>query len=195
MNRKVFLHIDTVYELDKILKGSGIEADSADGRELRSALALIEQYIRPRAVIKRCILEERDGVLYLNGIEQREGPMERKLRLLTTRKEIALGVITAGDEIDYIGNVTSKRVFNALKFATLTGSVQYISSYLKESWGYRQVGWLSPGLQEELPIGENVRLFRLIGNVFEDIGVELIHDNLMKPDFTVSTVFYELKQP
>ena len=195
MSRKVFTHIDTHYDIADILKKSGICQNTPEYAELQGALTLIERHIRPRGVIRRCILDNRKGSLFLNGMPLRSGPLEALLRSLTGKRELVLGVLTAGEEIDYIGTVTLEKVFNALKLATLTSALEYIAGFLKAEWDYKEVGWLNPGVLEELPIQENRQLFRIVGNVFEDIGVDLSENCLMIPEFTVSAIFYEKKHP
>ncbi|WP_130863845.1 hypothetical protein [Bacilliculturomica massiliensis] len=191
MDRKIFSKIEIGYDPAKLSAESGILEGTKEYGELMMALALAERCVRPRAVIRRCSIAEKDCGLLVAGKSPESGELTEMLRPLTRCGEIVLGIITAGDEIDYVGAITSEKIFWTLKSATLRGAENAICDFLRREWNYLHPRWLRPGIPDKIPVRENRFLFRTIGNVFDDIGVELSDSGFMSPEFTVSVIFFD----
>jgi hypothetical protein len=101
---------------------------------------------------------------------------------------------TEGRELAEWGGSFSglERVFaNALQHAALKQAEALLEKTLLEKFGLPQVSAMNPGSLPDWPITQQAPLFKALGPLPEKLGVTLLPTFMMKPEHTVSGVFFQ----
>jgi hypothetical protein len=72
---------------------------------------------------------------------------------------------------------------------------KYLEDHIKQRFGFNRLSSISPGSLNEWPIGEQKKLFSILGDVEGWIGVSLNESCLMVPRKSISGVFFPTKIP
>jgi len=103
-------------------------------------------------------------------------------------------VATCGTELDAVPVPKSEFmkhfIMNQLKQMVLMTASEYLQQHLIETYHLKQLTHVGPG--EALgPNSQQIKLFEIIGNVQEKIGVRLSEHHLMIPEKSTSGIFFE----
>ena len=103
-------------------------------------------------------------------------------------------VATCGVELEEI-KPTSHDIIVAycldiIKQAALNAAITHLQEHLTGKFALGQTSQMNPGSLEDWPITEQFRLFELLGNVEELVGVQLTDSCLMIPQKSVSGIIF-----
>ena len=77
----------------------------------------------------------------------------------------------------------------------LNAAASQMRARIQETYHTERLSSMSPGSLNDFPIVHQQALFRMFGNPFAAIGVELTPENLMLPHKSCSAIYFESKQP
>lgn len=145
---------------------------------LEDALPLINQYAKPKAIIKWATVDSVvgnqttiDGVTFISRI------VADKMKGL---QRTFLSVITEGDSLESSEELEDDPFLDTYKGAVLAYAGEAVVRYMKDELGFDGSSMLNPGSLPDWPISANAALLDLIGNVSE-IGITINRTGYMTP--------------
>jgi hypothetical protein len=104
-------------------------------------------------------------------------------------------VVTCGTELDALGQTLDDIVqgwwLDTIKEMVLAQANRHLDRHLTQVVGLGHFSVMNPGSLPDWPVGEQHKLFSLIGNVEALIGVRLTESSLMLPTKTVSGLAFQ----
>ncbi len=104
-------------------------------------------------------------------------------------------LVTCGMELEVwserFGDVLQRYWAESIKEAVLRSAMNGFFAYLNDTYHPGHISTMSPGSLENWPIGEQLPLFRLLGDTEGTIGVQLTESLLMRPTKSVSGLVFE----
>lgn len=193
MNPIILDNIPCVLDTQKIAKQLHVEPDTDDYTDLEELLKRVTEAARPKAVYKPVSIEEHGSDFVLLD--------ELKMCSTVVSKNLAdvhrvfVYVSTCGEEIE----AWSKTVTDMLHSWWMDGIKEHVlaqaSLYLKKrviaDMELSNISSMNPGSLPDWPLLEQAKLFALLGDTQEMVGVSLSDSMLMIPAKTLSGIFFE----
>ena len=175
---------------DGLLKTLRVDEDSPDGR---SVLALVEAAMgigKPKALYKQAFIEDNgEQHVTIDGIRFDS----RILRVnLDGVHRVFPYVVTAGRELDEwsvaVEGMLEQYWADTIKELILGSAFRDFTARLVSAYSMGTTAVMNPGSLEDWPISEQRKLFDLLGDPKEAIGVELTDSYLMIPTKSISGI-------
>jgi len=103
-------------------------------------------------------------------------------------------VATCGKELEQIEPISSDMIIDycldIIKEMALRAALEHLSKHLKAKYALGRTSQMNPGSLEDWPITEQAKLFKLLGNVEELVGVRLTDSYLMIPAKSLSGIVF-----
>ena len=194
INQYTFIieQIPIAFDLEPIKCKLDISHNEGNALELLVRLAKeAANRARPKAAFKMCSLDvlnkdqvQIEGVTFTSSLRQQ----------LTGRSRIFPYLITEGTELAEWS--LSLDLLDQIFVYTLREAIvgQYRSLLEKkilEQYGISQISAMNPGSLEAWPLSEQAQFFQLMAPVSESLGITLLTSMLMKPEFSVSGIFFQ----
>ena len=165
-------------------------------RTLAGVLAAAAALARPKAAFRVMTPEILDEeTIRFGEVAFKSGLMPR---LLSGLSQAFPYVATCGRELsEWTAGLTGLEQFMAdeVMLLALRQGVRQLEEFIAASYNLKQVSAMNPGsLPREWPITEQRPLFRLMGELPGQIGVNLLPSLLMDPGKSVSGVFFETSE-
>jgi len=183
--------IDFDIDPDEVLHRAHLtEADADITQGVRELVDQARQVARPKAVYEVCYVEnKRPDSVELAGITF----TSRVLRVnLDQAERIFAYVATCGTELTEVsapaGDMLLDYCLDIIKEMALRTALEHLSEHLKANYALGQTSQMNPGSLEDWPITEQFKLFGLLGNVEELVGVRLTDSCLMIPPKSLSGI-------
>ena len=183
------LHLDA----DEVLRRAHLtKADAETTRGARELVDQARQVARPKAVYEVCYVEnKRPDSLALAGITFTSRVMRANLDQV---ERIFAYVATCGTELTEIsapaGDMLLDYCLDIIKEMALRAALGHLSEHLKARYALGQTSQMNPGSLEDWPITEQFKLFGLLGNAEELVGVRLTDSCLMIPPKSLSGIIF-----
>jgi len=184
------------YILDSVdlMKRVHIRPGSDDAQEFEQLIHLAGQEGKPKALFTEVYVETRgnDGIS-LNGITFTSAMLRNNL---SNVDRVFPFIATCGRELDqvyeYDGDILKQFWWDAIKASLLMSASQHLLRILEYRYQLKKIATMNPGSgdQNVWPIEQQRQLFSLLGDVREQIGVELTDSYLMVPNKTVSGIHF-----
>lgn len=105
-------------------------------------------------------------------------------------------IITSGKELDewrqsFVHDELQKYWADIIVEMALHSAIQTLQDRLRTEFNLGFIARMNPGSLEDWPLEEQPKLFALLGNPRESIGVRLTESFLMEPVKSVSGIFFE----
>lgn len=104
------------------------------------------------------------------------------------------GVVTCGQELFALYNACTdmleKYWIDGIAEIVMEQAAEAMRRHIR-SFAGREIRAMSPGSLEDFPLCEQKKLFALLGNLPENIGIELTDSCLMLPHKSVSAIYFE----
>lgn len=180
-------------DIDSIAKKLHISQDADEYIELKDLLDEVKKAARPKAVYKPVFIEETgEDYVILDSQKMQSKVMPQNLKNVN---RVFAYVATCGKEIeDYAKTVTDylhSWWMNSIMEFVLGDAINALRARVKSDFELGKLATMSPGSLPDWPINEQKKLFCLIGDVEEIIGVTLTDSMLMVPAKTVSGFYFE----
>lgn len=103
-------------------------------------------------------------------------------------------IITAGREVynwaHNIEGILEQYWADKIQEHILQQAISFVFDHIKDRYKLQKTAIMNPGSLEDWPISEQKKLFKLIGNPFKKIGVELTNSFLMIPSKSISGILF-----
>lgn len=157
--------------------------------------ALVEQasaLARPKAVYKKAVLEASgDNYVVIDGVKLNSRVVRVNLQGVS---EFFPAIVTCGKELADWANSFNDMLLNfwanALSEKAMRLAKEALDVHLKENYQIDSIAQMNPGSVVDWSILEQPKLFEIIGNVQELIGVELTSSSLILPMKSVSGIWF-----
>jgi len=193
MNPIVLNNIPCELDKNKIAKQLHIEIGSDDYADLEVLLEKVVQVARPKAVYRTVFIEERgsDFVL-LDELKMCSTVVSKKLADV---HRVFAYVATCGDEIEQWSKTITDILHNwwmdGIKEFVLAAASKYLKKRVIGDMQLGKIATMNPGSLPDWPLSEQAKMFALLGDTQDMIGVSLSDSMLMTPAKSVSGVFFE----
>lgn len=185
---------DIPLELDTevLLRRAGVDPVGEDAAEFTALVQESRQKARPKALYRESFVDGRsiDGVT-IDGVPFTSRTLRTNLDKV---QRVFPFVATCGRELDQIAREPDDFLkqfwLDVIKTAVLGVAREFLTEHLTRRYALGKTATMSPGSGDATvwPIEQQAPLFRLLGDVREQIGVELTDTFLMIPNKTVSGV-------
>ncbi len=165
-----------------------VRPDSTAVGEARRLIAEAQMIARPKALYKIAFVEERgDDFVVIEG--QRFKSRVLSVNLKDTHRVFAY-TATGGMELEnwqcQMTDLLASYWADALAEMALRAAASELERHIQQVYGLQALGRMSPGSLADWPIGQQARLFSLLGDTETAIGVRLLPSQLMIPRKSVS---------
>lgn len=178
---------------DEVLRRAHLtEADPETVADVGELVEAAREVARPKAVYDVLYIAEKTEATVTIGktvfasrvLRVNLGPVERVFPY----------VATCGTELTEISAPASDMLLDycldIIKEMALRAALQHLSEHLKAKYALGQTSQMNPGSLEDWPITEQFKLFQLLGNVEEVVGVRLTDSCLMIPPKSLSGIIF-----
>lgn len=180
-------------DLPALRQRAHVPAETADAEEFDRWVARARDRAKPKAVFQEAFVEQKAAeTITLNGITFVSQALTQNLH---TERVFAF-VATCGRELDQIHHCTGDLLkdfwWETIKTSVLENAFNFLQQHLAQTYSLQKTATMSPGSgdAEIWPIEQQRKLFALLGNVEERIGVELTESCLMIPNKSVSGILF-----
>ena len=175
--------------IDKLIKTLHIN-QSEDEKRLAILLKEAEKIAKPKGIYQESYIQE------IKGNQVRIDDIIFESSLLEVNLEgvylVFPFIITAGQELgkwaQNIDGLLEQFWANKIQEVFLQEAVTYIFEDMQKKYQIEKMATMNPGSLEEWPISEQKKLFDLIENPDQKIGVELSDSYLMLPSKSLSGI-------
>lgn len=182
-------------EEEKILEKLGVKEKPRFAEAISQMIGEARVIGRPKAMYKPAFVDSKgEDYVVIEGIKF----TSRVLRVnLDSVYRVFPYVVTCGLELaDWASsfkNVLECFWADTITEAVLRSAIKYFENHLKEHFNPGPTAKMNPGSLEDWPINEQKKLFALLGDPREAIGVELTESFLMVPLKSVSGILFPTK--
>jgi hypothetical protein len=177
-----------------LLESVRLDENSQDAAVFLTLLEQAEKVARPKAVYRESYVEDRtESSVTIDGVTFES----RTLRLnLDKTDRVFPYVATCGIELDALplpdDDFLARFWLDMIKDSALHASYQYLVSLLESRYALKRSASMNPGSGDVSiwPIEQQEKLFSLLGDVKEAVGVTLTESYLMVPNKTTSGVIF-----
>ena len=192
MDQIVLDNISFQPKLDSLMKALHIKEGSSFAAKLEDIAADAQAIAKPKAVYKIAFIESKgDDHVVVDGITL----TSRVLRVnLEQVHRVFPYVATCGTEMDEwsssIDDMLQIYWADTIKEMALRSAMQALSEHLQDRFRPGRMSRMSPGSLADWPLQEQRKLFALLGNPKDAIGVELTESLIMVPLKSVSGICF-----
>ncbi|MCP4750775.1 MAG: vitamin B12 dependent methionine synthase [Proteobacteria bacterium] len=196
MDTIVIKDIPFEVDTDFMLKSLRLEGKEKLADEFRRLADEARSIGRPKAAFKRSRIESKgDRFVVIGGRKF----VSNVLRVnLNDAETVYPTLATCGAELDEwskgIDNTLRAFWADAIQQMALAVAVNAADRRLKEHFDPGQTSLMTPGSLNDWPIFEQKQLFHVLGDVAEEIGVELTESYFMLPLKSVSGIAFESEE-
>ena len=191
-NRIVLDNISFQPKLDSLMKAFHIREGSSSATKLECIAADAQAVAKPKAVYKVAFIESKgDDYVVVDGITL----TSRVLRVnLEQVHRVFPYVATCGTEMDEwsssIDDTLESYWADKIKEMALRSAMQALSGHLQDRFRPGRMSRMNPGSLTDWPLQEQRKLFALLGDPKDAIGVQLTESLIMVPLKSVSGISF-----
>jgi hypothetical protein len=179
-------------KLDSLMKAFHIKEGSSFATKLEDITADAQAVARPKAVYKVAFIESKgDDYVVIDGITLTSRVLRVNLEQL---HRIFPYVATCGTEMDEwsspIDDMLESYWADKIKEMALGSARQALSEHLQDRFRPGRMSRMNPGSLPDWPLQEQRKLFALLGDPKDAIGVELTESLIMVPLKSVSGISF-----
>lgn len=186
------LHIPASVDMERLVKALHIEGRSEKVEMLKPLVDEALKVAVPKAVYRVAYIDDKgDDYIVADGTRFDS----RVLRVnIGEAHRVIVYVVTCGQEIEK-WSLTKDDILESywadnIKEAVLYRAAEYFDKFIRESLALEKTAVMNPGSLADWPVTQQKDLFGMLGNVKEQIGVELTDSCLMIPFKTVSGLMF-----
>jgi hypothetical protein len=188
----VLTEIDVDFDRSALLNKTRIQPESADAEEFDDLLQQARELACPKALFREVYIEGKGKqTITIEGVTFTSSALRKNLE---QAERAFVFVATCGRELGGVEVDPSSFLggfwLDTIKEAALGAAIRALNTHLDEKYGLEKTSSMSPGSGDVdvWPIEQQVKLFSLLGDVEEQIGVELTDSCLMIPRKSISGI-------
>lgn len=173
-----------------LLQALRVEENSADAKSVTALVEAATAVGKPKGIYRQAFIDDAgDDYVVVDGIQFDS----RILRVnLDGVHRVFPYVVTAGRELDEwsmtVEGMLEQYWADKIKEAALWSAFRDFTARLIAAYSLGNTAVMNPGSLEDWPISEQTKLFKLLGDPQQAIGVELTESYLMIPTKSVSGI-------
>ncbi|MCF8029120.1 MAG: hypothetical protein K9K81_12210 [Desulfobacteraceae bacterium] len=176
----------------EIRKRLHLDTESAEWQSVEKMIEQAAGFLRPRAVYKRCYIDDReDDAVMIENVRFQSRVLRKNLESV---HRIFPFVVTIGPELEEMArsreDYLEQYYFDTIANVALQDTIQCLRTVLQDRYKLEKLSYMSVGSLADWPLSQQRPLFSLLGDVEAAIGVRLAPDMLMHPAKTESGVFF-----
>jgi hypothetical protein len=181
--------LDTA-ELAKYLK---VDINSDDYELLEGLAEKARSIGKPKAIYKISSLEllDQENVL-VDGVKLHSSVMRINTQKLS---RVFPYVATCGGELEEwsetVEDILERYWVDHIKQVVLRSAIGYLKNHVQSTFEVKSLSAMNPGSLPDWPLNEQRNLFKILGNVYDEIGVRLSESYLMIPTKSVSGIYFQ----
>jgi hypothetical protein len=185
---------DMPFDLDaaSLMSRAHVPPDSDDAQEFPRLVETARIAGRPKAGYREAFVDARhEDTVTIEGITFSSRMLRKNLE---HAERVFAYVVTCGRELDRIGlggdDLLKEFWWDLIKGELLIAGIQHLAAYLDRRHLLSRTSTMHPGSGDASvwPIQQQRELFALLGDIPEQIGVELTDTYLMIPNKTISGI-------
>ena len=192
MSTNILEDIPFELNIDSLMKRLRIQRDSRYADDLLALVHDAQAVVKPKALFKAVYIEAKyDDRLVIHGIELKS----RVLRVnLEEAHRVFPFVATCGMEIEdwarSIDDLMKSFWAETIQGIALRSAIKALDKHIDEYYSPGLASRMSPGSLKDWPIQEQRKLFTILGDTKESIGVQLTSSLMMTPTKSVSGILF-----
>jgi hypothetical protein len=173
--------------------GRKLQAErTGDWDGVRECVETAAPLIQPRACFRADFVESREvDTVMIDGVSFRSRVLGKNLDQV---ERVFPFLITIGPEleasIDATEDILLKYYLDVIGNVALNSARIHLEKHLRAAYGFEKISAMSPGSLPDWPIEEQKKLFSLLGETWETMGVRLEKSLLMIPRKSVSGIYF-----
>ncbi len=190
MDAVVLDEIPLTFDAAAVLRRVRVDEAGADAEAVRGLIAQAERIGRPKALLKECYFQHRDGdTVHIDGVAF----ASRVLRVNTEgAHKVYAFLATCGTELQQwarsLDDMLEQYWADAIMELALHQARLHLNGRFSQIMPLEQTAVMNPGSLANWPISQQKPLFALIGPAADRIGVTLTDSCLMTPAKSVSGI-------
>jgi hypothetical protein len=189
---KILTDLDFTINRAEIKKRLGFSSDSQNWKHVQDLVQEVGPLIKPKCAYEACYIQEKtEETVGVEGVQFKSKVLSKNLEDV---ERIFPFVITIGPELEekYRAeeDFLEQYYLDTIANVALQDLMKSMCAYLQEEYKLEKLSYMNPGSLQDWPIQEQRKLFSLLGNVQEGIGVRLASSMLMHPAKSESGIFF-----
>ena len=194
MERNIILidDLNVTFDLDALGKKLGARSSARMATLLQTLADEARPIAKPKAAAKLCSLSLLpDDQVQLDDTVFKSALLKQQVEGLGKAFPY---VATEGEELaewarSYTG--LERALANGLQYAAMSQARERLEAVILEKYGLEQVSAMNPGSLAVWPITQQTPLFDLLKPLPEKLGMTLLPSYMMKPEHSVSGIFFQ----
>lgn len=196
MNPIVLTNIPFEIDTNTLWEKLHINPQSKDGEKLKYYVSEALKIGRPKALYFPAYVESRgDNLVIIDGVRFDSRILSKNLENIY---RVFPFLVTCGTELHEwsasINDMVEHYWADVICEMALDSARKALSSDIKERFGVNKASRMNPGSLKDWPISEQKKLFGLLGNTTESVGVALTPSFLMIPFKSVSGILFPTEE-
>jgi len=192
MNLFLFDEINFELDIEKLFEKMHIKGKSEYEERFRELVEEARQIARPKGMYKEVYInEKKEDTVTIEGIEFKSKILRINLEEVV---RVFPFVATCGYELEEWGHSIKDMLENywadVIQEEILDNITSVILNHLEHNYQPGATAIMNPGSLEDWPIQEQGKLFQLLENPTEKIGIELTESFLMIPRKSISGIVF-----
>ena len=186
--------IPFVLDSNRLMKQAHVVPGSDDAATFEHLIEKARHVAKPKAVFRECYIDDRgEETVTIDGVTFTSHALRANL---DEPERVFAYVATCGSEVDGIetpdGDFLAPFWLDTIKSSLLSHARAHLKAFLDRQYALGKTAGMNPGAGDATvwPIQQQRELFILLGDVEGAIGVELTDSFLMRPNKTVSGLFF-----
>lgn len=189
---EILTNIPVELDPEALMKTAHVEPGSRDAADFEALVGKAREIAHPKALFRECYVEARGkGTVTIDGVTFTSNALRTNLDKV---ERVFPYVATCGRELDQIAfdreDFLKQFWFDTIKATVLGIGIHHLNEYVDGRYALTKTVTMNPGSGDVTvwPIEQQRKLFALLGDVDELIGVELTDSCLMVPNKSVSGI-------
>jgi hypothetical protein len=179
-------------DMDKALEKLHIKGKDNYVKKFSDLVEDAKKITNPKVLYKEAYIEEKgEDYVVIENIKFNSRILAVNLK---DNYKVYPFVSTCGKELENWSNsledIMDQFWADYIKQAALNSAREYFKTNIKENFNIEKYSQMNPGSLDDWPISEQKKLFQLLDNPYDSIGVELTESFLMLPNKTVSGIIF-----
>ncbi len=179
-------------DIDKAVEKLHIKGKDNYIKQFTELLEKAKSIVNPKVLYKEAYIEQKDDdFVVIENVK-----FESRILAVNMKDNYKAFpfIVTCGIELEEWGNslqdIMDQFWADYIKQAALNSAREYLKNSLKDNFNLGKYSQMNPGSLDDWPLSEQKKLFKLLGNPTDSIGVELTESFLMMPNKTVSGIIF-----
>lgn len=197
MSNKVKMDIDFEFNMDQLLKLLNVNESSPVAKRALKVAKGAEGKVKPKYILKEVKLGEiGNDFVEINSQKFYSKVIAKHLKKVETAFAfIATGGVEIAEYLHSVTNTLDNYILDQIAYMGFLAAIENKQNYLLNNYNIEKFTSLAPGSIPDWELKEVKKIFKLIGNDYEKIGVSVIDSGIINPIKSVSGILFNTDNP